>query len=112
MQECIQELPRRPAKTGKELPVIEQPLEEAGLPAGKGWNKQSMDKPSLDKWDKDDLGDVPEPPKPRKLEPKRHRGGHLKSERRSADEARKRENEVKMSEMSREGTPPRIHDLI
>ena len=32
-----------------------------------------------EKWDKEDLGDVPEPPKPRKLEPKRHRGGHLRS---------------------------------
>ena len=63
-----------------------------------------------EKWDKEDPGDVPEPPKPRKLEPKRHRGGHSKSERRRADEARKRENEAKMSEMSREGTPPWIHD--
>ena len=34
----------------------------------------------------------------------------MKSERRRADEARKRENEAKMSEMSREGTPPWIHD--
>ena len=63
-----------------------------------------------EKWDKDDIGDVPEPPKPRKLEPKRHRGGHVKSERRRADEARKKENEAKMPEMSREGAPPWIQD--
>ena len=44
-----------------------------------------------EKRDKEDLGDVPEPPKARKLEPKRHREGHLRSERRRADEARKRE---------------------
>ena len=44
------------------------------------------------------------------LEPKRHRGGHLKSERRRVDEARITENEAKMPEMSREGTPPWIHD--
>ena len=55
------------------------------------------------------MGDVPEPPKPRKLEPKRHRGGHLKSERRRQHEARKRENEAKMSEMSGERTPPWVH---
>ena len=63
-----------------------------------------------EKWDREDPGDTPELPKPRKLEPKRHRGGHLKSKRRRADEARKRENEAKMSEMSREGTPPWVHD--
>ena len=63
-----------------------------------------------EKWDKDDAGDIPEPPKPRKLEPKRHRGGHLRSERRREDEARKRENEAKMSDMSRDKTPPWVHD--
>ena len=44
MQECIQELPRRPTRTGKELPVTERPLEETGLPVGKGLNMQSMAK--------------------------------------------------------------------
>ena len=39
-----------------------------------------------EKWDKEDPGDIPEPQKPRKLEPKRH--PHLRSERRRADEAR------------------------
>ena len=34
----------------------------------------------------------------------------MKSERRRADEARKRENEAKMSEMSGEGALPWIHD--
>ena len=34
-----------------------------------------------EKWDKYDVGDVPEPSKPRKLEPKRHRGGHHRPER-------------------------------
>ena len=65
---------------------------------------------NLDKWDQDDMGDLPEPPKPRKLEPKRHRGGFLRSERRRQDEARKKENEAKMSEMSGERTPPWVHD--
>ena len=54
-----------------------------------------------EKWDKEDLGDVPEPPSPRKLELK-HRGGHLRSERRRANEARKKDNEAKMSDMSRD----------
>ena len=54
---------------------------------------------------------VHEPPKPRKLEPKRHRGGHHRSERRRQDEARKEENLAKMSEMSGEATPPWIQDL-
>ena len=63
-----------------------------------------------DKWDQDDMGDVPEPPKPRKLEPKRHRVGYLRSERRRQDEARKKENEAKMSEMSGERTPLWVHD--
>ena len=62
-----------------------------------------------EKWDKEDLGDVPEPPSPRKLELK-HRGGHLRSERRRANEARKKDNEAKMSDMSRDKTPPWIHD--
>ena len=51
-----------------------------------------------------------EPPKARKLEPKRHRGGHHRSERRRADEARKKANEGKMKEMSKEGIPQWIHD--
>ena len=51
-----------------------------------------------------------EPPKARKLEPKRHRGGHHRSERRRADEARKKANEDKMKEMSKEGIPQWIHD--
>ena len=51
-----------------------------------------------------------EPPKARKLEPKRHRGGHHRSERRKADEARKKANEDKMKEMSKEGIPQWIHD--
>ena len=63
-----------------------------------------------DKWDKEDTGDLPEPPKARKLEPKRHRGGHHRSERRRADEARKKANEDKMKEMSKEGIPQWIHD--
>ena len=62
------------------------------------------------KWDKEDIGDLPEPPKARKLEPKRHRGGHHRSERRRADEARKKANEDKMKEMSKEGIPKWIHD--
>ena len=49
-------------------------------------------------------------PKPRKLEPKRHRGGHHRSERRRQDEARKKENLAKMSEMKGERTPPWVHD--
>ena len=49
-------------------------------------------------------------PKPRKLEPKRHRGGHHRSERRRQDEARKKENLAKMSEMQGERTPPWVHD--
>ena len=65
---------------------------------------------NLDKWDQDDMGDLPEPPKPRKLEPKRHRGGYLRSERRRQDEGRKKENEAKMSEMNGERTPPWVHD--
>jgi len=44
------------------------------------------------------------------LEPKRHRGGHHRSERRRADEARKKANEDKMKEMSKEGIPQWIHD--
>ena len=63
-----------------------------------------------DKWDKDDMGDLPEPPKARKLEPKRHRGGHHRSERRRADEARKKANKEKMKELSKEGIPQWIHD--
>ena len=63
-----------------------------------------------DKWDKEGIGDLPEPPKARKLEPKRHRGGHHRSERRRADEARKKANEEKMKEMSKEGIPKWIHD--
>ena len=63
-----------------------------------------------DKWDKDDMGDRPEPPKARKLEPKRHRGGHHKSERRRADEARKKANKEKMKEMSQDEIPQWIHD--
>ena len=63
-----------------------------------------------DKWDREDIGDLPEPPKARKLEPKRHRGGHHRSERRRADEARKKANEDKMKEMSKEGIPQWIHD--
>ena len=63
-----------------------------------------------DKWDQEDIGDLPEPPKARKLEPKRHRGGHHRSERRRADEARKKANEDKMKEMSKEGIPQWIHD--
>ena len=47
MQECIQELPRRQKKTGKELQVIEQPLEERGLLVGKGMSMQSMAKRTL-----------------------------------------------------------------
>ena len=62
------------------------------------------------RWDQDDMGDIPEPPKPRKLEPKRHRGGHHRSERRRQDEARKKENLAKMSEMKGERTPPWVHD--
>eukprot|EP00435_Cladocopium_sp_Y103_P016581 s2981_g4.t1 len=31
-----------------------------------------------EKWDKEDKGDEPEPPQERNLEPKRHRGGHLR----------------------------------
>ena len=58
-----------------------------------------------EKWDKEDLEMFLNLPKPRKLEPKRHRGGHLRSERRRADQARKRENKAKMSEMSRERHP-------
>ena len=46
-----------------------------------------MDDP--DKWDKDDIGDEPEPPKERNLEPKRHRGGHLRSDRRREYEKKK-----------------------
>ena len=63
-----------------------------------------------DKWDQDDMGDRPEPPKARKLEPKRHRGGHHKSERRRADEARKKANKEKMKEMSQDEIPQWIHD--
>ena len=63
-----------------------------------------------DKWDKDDMGDLPEPPKARKLEPKRHRGGHHRSERRRADEARKKANKEKMKEMSKDEIPQWIHD--
>ena len=63
-----------------------------------------------DKWDQDDIGDRPEPPKARKLEPKRHRGGHHKSERRRADEARKKANKEKMKEMSQDEIPQWIHD--
>ena len=63
-----------------------------------------------DKWDKEDIGDLPESPKARKLEPKRHSGGHHRSERRRADEARKKANEDKMKEMSKEGIPEWIHD--
>ena len=62
------------------------------------------------RWDQDDMGDIPEPPKPRKLEPKRHRGGHHRSERRRQDEARKKENLARMSEMKGERTPPWVHD--
>ena len=58
-----------------------------------------------DKWDQDDMGDLPEPPKARKLEPKRHRGGHHRSERRRADEARKKANKEKMKEMSKDEIP-------
>ena len=63
-----------------------------------------------DKWDQDDIGDRPEPPKARKLEPKRHRGGPHKSERRRADEARKKANKEKMKEMSQDEIPQWIHD--
>ena len=63
-----------------------------------------------DKWDQDDMGDRPEPPKARKLSPKRHRGGHHKSERRRADEARKKANKEKMKEMSQDEIPQWIHD--
>ena len=51
-----------------------------------------------------------EPPKARKLEPKRHRGGHHRSERRRADEARKKANKEKMKEMSKDEIPQWIHD--
>ena len=68
------------------------------------------DQDDPDRWDRDDMGDIPEPPKPRKLEPKRHRGGHHRSERRRQDEARKKENLAKMSEMKGERTPPWVHD--
>ena len=37
------------------------------------WKK--IEQENRDKWDQDDMGDVPERPKPRKLEPKRDRGG-------------------------------------
>ena len=47
MQECIQELPERLRKTGEELPVTEQPLEERGLQVGKGLGMQSMTKKTL-----------------------------------------------------------------
>ena len=63
-----------------------------------------------DKWDKDDMGDLPEPPKARKLEPKRHRGGRHWSDRRRADEARKKANKEKMKEMSKDEIPQWIHD--
>ena len=46
-----------------------------------------MDDP--DKWDQNDKGDEPEPPKERNLEPKRHRGGHLRSDRRKEYEKKK-----------------------
>ena len=63
-----------------------------------------------DKWDKDDMGDLPEPPKARKLEPKRRRGGRHWSDRRRADEARKKANKEKMKEMSKDEIPQWIHD--
>ena len=109
MQEYIQELPRKQTRTGRELPVIELPLEERTA-SWKRFERTTHGQANPEKWDREDPGDTPELPKPRKLEPERHRGGHVKSERCRADEARKRENEAKMSEMSREGTPPWVHD--
>ena len=44
------------------------------------------------------------------MEPKRHRGGHHRSERRRADEARKKANKEKMKEMSKDEIPQWIHD--
>ena len=94
----------------QELPALEHPLAETEQPVGKNLNEQRMDKPILRSGTKTMLGDVPEPPKPRKLEPKRHRGGHHRSERRRQDEARKGENEAKMSDMSQDKTPPWIQN--
>ena len=51
-----------------------------------------------------------EPPKARNLEPKRHRGGRHWSDRRRADEARKKANKEKMKEMSKDEIPQWIHD--
>ena len=106
MQECMQELPRKRTRTGRELLVIEQLLEETGQPVGRGLSKQSMDKPTLRSGTKKILDMFLNLPSHASWNP----GGRLKSERHRADEARKRENEAKMSEMSREGTPPWIHD--
>ena len=47
MLEYIQELPRKPTKTGRELPVIEHPLAETEQPIGRNMNEQHMDKPIL-----------------------------------------------------------------
>ena len=76
----------------------------------KNYELTTHGQPNPDKWDEEDIGDLPEPPKARKLEPKRHRGGRHRSERRRADEARKKANEDKMKEMSKEGIPKWIHD--
>ena len=47
MLEYIEELPRKPTKTGRELPVIEPPLAETEQPVGRSLNEQLMDKPTL-----------------------------------------------------------------
>ena len=47
MLEYIQELPRKPTKTGRELPVIEHPSAETGRPVGRSLNEQRVDKPIL-----------------------------------------------------------------
>ena len=45
--EYIQELPRQQIRTGRELPVIEQPLAETEQPVGRSLNEQRMDKLAL-----------------------------------------------------------------
>ena len=108
MLEYIQELPRRRRRTGQRAASHRAATAGQRASSFKRYELATFGQADPDKWDKDDMGDLPEPPKARKLEPKRHRGG--RHDRRRADEARKKANKEKMKEMSKDEVPQWIHD--